>query len=222
MKNILFVVFISMIFLFVCCNTTTNKNIIETEISDFDKILDSFQVNGSILIYDNDKNTFYSNDFDWAKNGKLPASTFKIPNSIIAVELGIIENDTTILKWNGEQRKMDIWEKDLSFKDAFRISCVPCYQEIARKIGTIKMKEYLEKFEYKNMIFDSLTIDNFWLEGNSKISQKQQIDFLRKFYFSKFPISDRTIKIVKNIMEIERTENNILSGKTPLSSIEEK
>lgn len=58
MKNILFVVFISMIFLFVCCNTTTNKNIIETEISDFDKILDSFQVNGSILIYDNDKNTF--------------------------------------------------------------------------------------------------------------------------------------------------------------------
>lgn len=105
MKNILFVVFISMIFLFVCCNTTTNKNIIETEISDFDKILDSFQVNGSILIYDNDKNTFYSNDFDWAKIGKLPASTFKIPNSIIAVELGIIENDTTILKWNGEQRK---------------------------------------------------------------------------------------------------------------------
>ena len=83
------------------------------------------------------------------------------------------------------------------------------------------MKEYLEKFEYKNMIFDSLTIDNFWLEGNSKISQKQQIDFLRKFYFSKFPISDRTIKIVKNIMEIERTENYILSGKTGLSSIEE-
>ena len=72
MKNILFVVFISMIFLFVCCNTTTNKNIIETEISDFDKILDSFQVNGSILIYDNDKNTFYSN---WKIQCKLPPKT---------------------------------------------------------------------------------------------------------------------------------------------------
>lgn len=71
---------------------------------------------------------------------------------------------------------MDIWEKDLSFKDAFRISCVPCYQEIARKIGTIKMKEYLEKFEYKNMIFDSLTIDNFGLKEIQNIS-KQQIDF---------------------------------------------
>ena len=109
MKNILFVVFISMIFLFVCCNTTTNKNIIETEISDFDKILDSFQVNGSILIYDNDKNTFYSNDFDWAKNGKLPASTFKIPNPILAVEGSIIENDTPILKCNVQNRKLAIW-----------------------------------------------------------------------------------------------------------------
>ena len=129
-----------MIFLFVCCNTTTNKNIIETEISDFDKILDSFQVNGSILIYDNDKNTFYSNDFDWAKNGKLPASTFKIPNSIIAVELGIIENDTTILKWNGEQSKMDIWEKDLSLNSATKLFSVllaskrPLITELADKL----------------------------------------------------------------------------------------
>ena len=63
MKNILFVVFISMIFLFVCCNTTTNKNIIETEISDFDKILDSFQVNGSILIYDNVEKPLYFDPF---------------------------------------------------------------------------------------------------------------------------------------------------------------
>lgn len=119
------------------------------------------------------------------KTEKLPASTFKIPNSIIAVELGIIENDTTILKWNGEQRKMDIWEKDLSFKDAFRISCVPCYQEIARKIGTIKMKEYLEKFEYKNMIFDSLTIDNFWLEGNSKNISKTTNRLFKEILFFK-------------------------------------
>lgn len=108
MKNTLFVVFISMIFLFVCCGTTTNKDITEAEISDSDKILNSFQVNGSILIYDNDKNTFYSNDSDRARNGRLSASTFKILNSIIAVELGIIENDTATLKWNDEQRKVDV------------------------------------------------------------------------------------------------------------------
>lgn len=185
MKNILFVVFISMIFLFVCCNTTTNKNLMKPEISDFDKILDSFQVNGSILIYDNDKNTFYSNDFDWAKNGKLPASTFKIPNSIIAVELGIIENDTTILKWNGEQRKMVFGKKIYHLKMLLEFPVVPCYQEIARKIGTIKMKEYLEKFEYKNMIFDSLTIDNFWLGRKFKNISKTTNRLFKEILFFK-------------------------------------
>lgn len=184
MKNILFVVFISMIFLFVCCNTTTNKNIIETEISDFDKILDSFQVNGSILIYDNDKNTFYSNDFDWAKNGKLPASTFKIPNSIIAVELGIIENDTTILKWDGQSREKWIFGKKIYHLKMLLEFPVFLAIEIAGKSDN-KMKEYLEKFEYKNMIFDSLTIDNFWLEGNSKISQKSTNRLFKEILFFK-------------------------------------
>lgn len=223
MKNILTIcLHVLMIHLFFCCNTPAEKKTIEIENLEFEKILDSFHVSGSILIYDNNKNTYYSNNFDWAKSGNLPASTFKIPNSIIAIELGIIESDTTILKWNGEKRRMDIWEKDLTLKEAFKVSCVPCYQEIARKIGTVKMIEYLEKFDYKNMIIDSSTIDNFWLEGNSIISQIQQIEFLKKIYFSKLPISDRTVKIVKNIMEIDRTENYILSGKTGLSSRDDK
>ncbi|MFX1770049.1 class D beta-lactamase [Riemerella anatipestifer] len=195
------------------------KEVVKTE---FGNILDSLEVNGSILIYDVKNKIYYSNDFSWAKTGVIPASTFKIPNSIIALETGIIKNDSAIFKWNGEKRRFKIWEEDLTFKKAFQVSCVPCYQEIARKVGVKRMKKYLRKLDYKGMVFDTLTIDNFWLEGNSKISQKQQIDFLRKFYFSKFPISDRTIKIVKNIMEIERTENYILSGKTGLSSIEEK
>ncbi|MDR7795029.1 class D beta-lactamase [Riemerella anatipestifer] len=195
------------------------KEVVKTE---FGNILDSLEVNGSILIYDVKNKIYYSNDFSWAKTGVIPASTFKIPNSIIALETGIIKNDSAIFKWNGEKRRFKSWEEDLTFKKAFQVSCVPCYQEIARKVGVKRMKKYLRKLDYKGMVFDTLTIDNFWLEGNSKISQKQQIDFLRKFYFSKFPISDRTIKIVKNIMEIERTENYILSGKTGLSSIEEK
>lgn len=176
MKNILFVVFISMIFLFVCCNTTTNKNIIETEISDFDKILDSFQVNGSILIYDNDKNTFYSNDFDWAKNGKLPASTFKIPNSIIAVELGIIENDTTILKWNGEQRKMDIWEKDLSFKDAFRI--------LLAVVQTEEIQQRVEHLPHTlGRLPDIIHIHGAFIRATTFLHQSGIASFCQSYFF---------------------------------------
>ncbi|MEO8238667.1 MAG: class D beta-lactamase [Flavobacterium sp.] len=180
----------------------------------FQKIIDSLKVKGSILIYDVNKNIYYSNDFGWEKNGNIPASTFKIPNSIIGLETGIIKSDSAIFKWDGKKRGMKAWEQDLTLKQAFKVSCVPCYQEVARKIGTRRMKEYLKKLNYNTMVFDTLTIDDFWLEGKSKISQIQQIDFLKRLYFSKLPISKRTESIMKDIMEIEKTDHYILRGKT--------
>lgn len=181
---------------------------------EFGKILDNLKVKGAILIYDVKSKTYYSNDFAWTKMGIIPASTFKIPNSIIALETGVIQNDSVIFKWNGEKRNFKKWEQDLTFKKAFQVSCVPCYQEIARKVGVKRMKTYLKKLNYPEMVFDSLTIDDFWLTGESKISQIQQIDFLERLYFSKLPISKRTENIMKDIMLIEKTKTYILSGKS--------
>lgn len=196
---------------------TKNSQHKETLVSKFNKILDNLKVKGAILIYDVTNKTYYSNDFSWAKTGIIPASTFKIPNSIIALETGVIKNESVIFKWNGEKRWNKKWEQDLTFKEAFQFSCLPCYQEVARKIGFERMKDYLNKLNYKEMVFDNTTIDSFWLEGKSKISQTQQIQFLKRFYFSELPISKRTESIVKNIMLIEKTDEYTLSGKTGLS-----
>jgi len=180
----------------------------------FGKILDSLGVKGSILIYDSKLKTYYSNDFKWAKTAKLPASTFKIPNSIIALETKIIESDTTVIKWNGEKRALPVWEQDLTFKKAIQVSCVPCYQEIARKIGTKRMKEYLAKLDYPGMDVDSVNIDYFWLRGKSAISQLQQVDFLYRLYNLQLPVSAHTSSVMKTILEIEKTDTYTLSGKT--------
>lgn len=189
----------------------TNSRIIKPE---FQSIIDSANVEGSVLIYDFQKKNYYSNNFEWAKTGHLPASTFKIVNSIIALETGVIENDSTVLKWDGEKRNMKIWEQDLLFRDAFHFSCVPCYQEIAREIGAKRMNEYLKKYDYGNMIVDANSIDVFWLEGESKINQFQQIDFLKRFYQSELPITERTEEIMKRLMVIEEIGDYKLSGKT--------
>jgi beta-lactamase class D OXA-209 len=190
---------------------TKPKEVIKPELG---SILDSLQVKGTILIYDVKNKTYYSNDFSWAKTGFIPASTFKIPNSIIALETGVVQSDSAIFKWDGEKRRFKKWEEDLTFKKAFQVSCVPCYQEIARKIGVKRMQSYLQKLNYRGMIFDTLTIDKFWLEGKSRITPMQQIDFLERFYFSKLPISKRTETILKDIMQIEKTERYTLSGKS--------
>ena len=184
--------------------------------SEFQTIIDSANVNGAILIYDLHRNNFYSNDFNWTKQGKLPASTFKIANTIIGLETGVIKNDSTIFKWDGQEKWLDLWEQDLILRDAFQYSCVPCYQQVATKIGPQRMNEYVKKIEYGDLKIDSNNISNFWLEGESRINQMQQIDFLKRFYSGQLPISVKTQKIVKQIMVID-TENYTLSGKTGLS-----
>ncbi len=183
-------------------------------VSAFQTIIDSANVSGSILIYDLEGHDYYSNDFDWAQKGKLPASTFKITNSIIALETGVVEDGSTLFRWNGESRSLRSWEQDLVFTDAFHYSCVPCYQEVARDIETERMTKYLDKLDYGNMDVNASNIDLFWLQGESRITQFEQIDFLKRLYQSDLPISDRTKEIMKRMMVIEENKEYKLSGKT--------
>jgi beta-lactamase class D len=195
---------------------STEKVIIQSAVysPELQEIIDSADVSGSVLVYDQQSNTYWSNDFARCDSGFLPASTFKIPNSIIALETGVIGNDSTLFKWNGEKRRLPAWEQDLTFADAFRVSCVPCYQEIARKIGPVRMNEYLKKLNYGYMKVDSSNIDVFWLEGDSRISMNQQMDFITRFYRGELPISPRTRDILKRMMVIEDNGKYIFSGKT--------
>lgn len=180
----------------------------------FQTLIDSAKVNGSILIYDSHKKKYISNDFVWSNKGQLPASTFKIPNSIIALELGLMENDSSIFVWDGSKRQNPNWEQDLTLKEAFHYSCVPCYQELARKIGLVHMKENLEVLDYNSMVVDTLTIGDFWLQGNSRITQFEQIDFLLRLNQSLLKISAETEKVIKRIMLIEENNEYKISGKT--------
>ena len=225
MKNLLLLV--ALVYFSSCFKTkkvpieqTPDPKVKNHKVPEFQSILDSAEVVGAILLYDFQEDAYYSNDFERAKEGKLPASTFKITNSIIGLETGVIESDTTMFKWDGEERGNENWERDLSLGDAFRFSCVPCYQEIARKIGSERMNDYLQKLDYGAMEVDSSNMDRFWLGGDSRISQMQQIDFLKRLFASKLPISERTTNILRKIMFIEETEKYSLYGKTGLSNAE--
>lgn len=210
-------IFVLLILLWSCTgkkNTEQKTSTNEATQKKIQTILDTSNVNGVILIYDAHKDKHYSNDFEEAKNGHVPASTFKIPNSIIGLETGILENEQTIFKWDGSERAFSIWEKDLTLKEAFQASCVPCYQELADKIGLARMTEYLEKLNFGNMDVNQENLNTFWLVGDSKISPVEEIDFLIRFYNSKLPIAASTTQIVKNIMKMESSDNYSLSGKT--------
>lgn len=177
------------------------------------KIFDQAGMVGTILLFDPQKNEFMGyNPARW-DSGYLPASTFKIPNSLIGLETAVIDTHY-IFRWDGKKRRLAQWEKDLNLKQAFAVSCVPCYQELARKIGPERMKDYLERFNYGQMDVHPENIDLFWLEGNSRITPRQQVEFLQRLNEGKLPVSATTLAIMKEIMINEKTRTYILRGKT--------
>jgi beta-lactamase class D len=193
---------------------SASTKIIKTE---FQEILDSVSAEGSILVYDSKKDIYYSNDFKWAKEAFIPASTYKIPHTLIALETGVVENAETILEWDGQTRGVRNWNQDLSLRDAFHYSCVPCYQEISSRIGVDSMNAYLNKLSYGTMNVDASNLNMFWLEGESSISQFQQVDFLQRFQESKLPIDKRTEEIGKQLMLAYQGDDFKMIAKTGLS-----
>jgi beta-lactamase class D len=143
----------------------------------------------------------------------LPASTFKIPNSMIALETGVVEGPDTVMPWDHQTYSNDDWNQDLKFRDAFRLSCVPCYRAIARKVGEAGEREWVNKLGYGNRDISG-GVDQFWLSGGLRISPVEQIDFLRRFDGNQLPISERTADLVRDIMTLDVTDKYVLRGKT--------
>ena len=183
------------------------------ELSELKNLFDKYKVDGSILIYNQNENVYMGYNLERCNIAFCPASTFKIPNTLIALESGIATTET-VFTWNGEKRTFPTWEKDMTIKEAFQVSAVPVYQEIARRVGVEKMKYYTQLFNYGNLDINAENIDKFWLEGESNITQYQQVYFLQKLYNLQLPISENTMKITKELMLFETKSRYKISGKT--------
>ena len=176
-------------------------------------IFDKYGMTGTMVIFDPEKARYLGCNPALWDSGYLPASTFKIPNSLIGLETGVIDTGH-VFRWNGVKRRLPQWNKDLTLREAYNVSCVPCFQELAGKIGITRMKMYLDKINYPGMDVHQENIDLFWLEGNSRITPRQQVDFIRQLYEEKLPVKKLVIQAVKSIMINEITPDYILGGKT--------
>ncbi len=161
-----------------------------------------------------------ASDKDRSGEDKLPASTFKIPNSLIALETGVVADpDKDIFKWDGVTRDIAAWNKDHTLRSAIAASAVPVYQEIARRIGQERMQKYVDLFEYGNRNIGG-GIDQFWLTGDLRIDPIQQIDFVDRVRRGVLPISKRSQDLVRDILPVTKVGDSIIRAKTGLLGAE--
>ncbi len=195
--------------------TTETVNIAQQ--IDFRPHFQELEVKGSILIQDLNENRTYQYNPQRNATAFLPASTFKIPNSLISLETGVIDNELAILTWDGVTRELPEWNRDLNMKEAFKFSAVWFYQVLARRVGHDRMQEKVNQIGYGNSNIGSPEdIDKFWLEGELRITPQKQIQFLRRLYNNDLPFSERSLTLVKDIMIVETTPKYTLRVKTGL------
>jgi beta-lactamase class D len=182
---------------------------------DFQRHFKALNVEGSIVIANLKNDRIYQYNSQRNQTAFLPASTFKILNSLIALETGVVSDELAILTWDGVQRSIPEWNRDLNLKEAFKRSAVWFYQVLARRVGHDSMKTWVTKVAYGNQnIGEKKDIDQFWLEGKLRITPQAQIEFLQRLYKEELPFSKRSFSIVKDIMVLEKTPEYTLRGKT--------
>jgi beta-lactamase class D len=188
-----------------------------TEDNSLKKYFDDAHVTGTFGLYDNGQNHFTIYNLPRFKDSAyLPASTFKIVNSMIGIETGRIVNEKMVIPWDGIHRRSE-WDKDLTMEEAFKVSAVPYYQEVARRIGKDTMQHWLDTLGYAARYGRAVIktrIDTFWLDNSIKITADEQLGLVKKLYFDQLPFQKRPQDIVKKIMLQESNANYRLSYKT--------
>lgn len=175
-------------------------------------------IDGSMVIFDNQKKEWIISDTVSVNKETLPASTFKVINLLIALETKTIRDENQIVKWVGKTDTLKYGYRpeiyhDMTVKEAFEVSAGWVFVELAKKIGKKNYEKYLSLSHYGNGDLSQKDAD-FWNFGAFEISPVNQVVFLKNLYDEKLPFSKRNIEILKNVMVTEKKDNHIIRSKT--------
>ncbi|MFM7300510.1 MAG: penicillin-binding transpeptidase domain-containing protein [Crocinitomicaceae bacterium] len=150
----------------------------------------------AVALFDMKYEKWYFYNEKQLKTRYSPASTFKIPNSIIGLQTREVKSIDEIWNWDSIVRQNEHWNKDHSMSLAFKNSTVWYYQKLAKIIGKKRMTHYLNKFNYGNQqIGDS--VHQFWLNGNLLVSPLEQLSFLHKLKSKKLDLREEVYDQLK-------------------------
>ncbi len=204
--------------LFMCAVNTAAWNSLATAAErvvrqDLERVFDDAGVAGTFVLFDVTADRLILVNPDRADRRFFPASTFKVANSLIALATDVVADENEIIPFGGKPQRVKAWEADMSMRDAIVISNVPIYQELARRIGPQRYREWLSRLAYGNAQIGSRHQD-FWLVGPLAISAVEQVSFLARLARSRLPAAVDNQRTVHDILRIEKSGRRVLYAKS--------
>jgi len=177
-------------------------------------------VTGTFALLDVARNRTVVVDRARANRRLIPASTFKIPHALIALETGAVADENEVIPYGGEPQPIPEGEQDMNLRDAIKVSNVPVFQTLARRIGIKRERQWLHRLGYGNRQVGT-KVDRFWLDGPLKISAVEQTRFLSKLARLRLPASKKHQRTVRELVKVEQTKKYALYAKTGWGSATE-
>lgn len=179
-----------------------------------DQLFDEHRLEGTLYVSNLSGDKEFFHNFDRANTQFASASTFKVLNTLIALQEGILSDLNQVVKWNGSiDERFPEWSQDQNLRTAFQFSCVWFYQAIARTVGLDKYRNYIQQTGF-GQLTEPCETDTFWLEGKLKISAIEQVCFLKKVYLRTLPFNEKSYQGLKEVMLAEKSDDYKMYGKT--------
>lgn len=180
------------------------------------KLFTDQQLVATFVVYDVEQQQLVGYNQIRANQRFIPASTFKIVNSLIGLSSKTVKNVEEKLPYGGKPQPRKEWQKDMGLREAIKVSNVPIYQELARRIGLTTMQANIKLLNYGNTNIGQ-HVDSFWLAGPLKISAVEQALFLADLAQKQLPYPQHIQDAVHEITLLEQSKNWQLHGKTGLT-----
>ncbi|MFN8573024.1 MAG: penicillin-binding transpeptidase domain-containing protein [Gemmatimonadaceae bacterium] len=144
-----------------------------------------------------------------------PASTFKIPHALVALQVGAI-GPHDVERWDGTKYpNTPVWQADYTVATAIRPSVVWFFQRIAPRVGAERMHQRLQQLQYGNAATDG-DVTRYWLNGTLRVSPIEQVAFLRNFFASRAPFDSAWTTLVREALVQPPDSIENAMGKWPM------
>ena len=194
----------------------TGSAMAETAVrDDLAGLFEDAQTRGTMVVHDHESDAVTIVGTERAGEAFTPASTFKIPNFLIGVEAGLATPDETFDYDAARDGSVAPGcDRTVTLAEGFARSCVPVYQEIARRVGTAGYADWLSRFDYGDGEVDDRNLTNFWLRGGITIDAEEQVAFLDRLTTAELPVAAETVDALKDAARLEEKNGAVLYAKT--------
>lgn len=178
-------------------------------------------VAGTFVLWEPDSGRLQASDTARANRGYLPASTFKLFNSLVSLQEGAVPDENTVLPWDKVERYSPDWNQDLSMRQALPYSAAWFYQETARRVGVERMQHWLDTVDYGNRLIGD-SIHTLWIRGGLRITPLEQVRFVEALHDEALPFDVAHQRTVKRIMPGDSAATWRIQAKTGWAALEEQ